>query len=142
MSLGIRWFCMFLGIVGTTNILAQEGDLFLTHHHHNIPGIDDVNYQIIADSKGQLYVANRSGIIEYDGNSWRHIPTPSAAISFDLDQNDQLYVGCVGDFGVLKILDKISKWYLNTCLSLYFWYTNKIDEAHKLVEEYMKEKDK
>ena len=106
MSLGIRWFCMFLGIVGTTNILAQEGDLFLTHHHHNIPGIDDVNYQIIADSKGQLYVANRSGIIEYDGNSWRHIPTPSAAISFDLDQNDQLYVGCVGDFGVLKILDK------------------------------------
>lgn len=97
------YVCWFLNCF---NALAQEGDLFLTHHHHNIPGLDDVNYQIKADSKGQLYIANRSGIIEYDGQSWRHFPTPSAAISLDLDNNDQLYVGCVGDFGVLRIVDK------------------------------------
>ncbi|WP_420582946.1 hypothetical protein [Reichenbachiella sp.] len=95
---------VWLLIAGVTS--AQEGDLFLTHHHHNLPGIDDVNYQIKSDSKGQLYIANRSGVIQYDGNSWSHISTPSAAVSLDLNNQDQLYVGCVGDFGLLSIVDK------------------------------------
>ncbi|WP_456458625.1 triple tyrosine motif-containing protein [Reichenbachiella sp.] len=95
--------CWLLGFVCS---FAQEGDLFLTHHHHNIPGLDDVNYQIKSDSKGQLYIANRSGVIQYDGKSWSHIPTPSAAVSLDLNDQDQLYVGCVGDFGLLTIEDK------------------------------------
>lgn len=102
----IRFFSTFCWLVSFVCSFAQEGDLFLTHHHHNIPGLDDVNYQIKSDSKGQLYIANRSGIIQYDGVSWRHIATPSAAVSLDLNGNDQLYVGCVGDFGLLKIVDK------------------------------------
>ncbi|SMD32302.1 Y_Y_Y domain-containing protein [Reichenbachiella faecimaris] len=106
MRWGIRLFSTYCWLFAFVGSFAQEGDLFLTHHHHNIPGIDDVNYQIKADSKGQLYIANRSGVIQYDGNSWRHIPTPSASISLDMNENDQLYIGCVGDFGLLKIVDK------------------------------------
>lgn len=102
----IRIFCTCVWLLSFAYSFAQEGDLFLTHHRHNIPGIDDVNYQIKSDSNGQLYIANRSGIIQYDGESWRHIPTPSAAISLDLNGKDQLYVGCVGDFGRLDIVDK------------------------------------
>ncbi|MEO9851599.1 MAG: hypothetical protein ABJH72_13850 [Reichenbachiella sp.] len=102
----VRFFCMCGWLLSSVCSLAQEGDLFLTHHRHNIPGLDDVNYQIKSDSNGQLYIANRSGVIQYDGESWRHIPTPSAAISLDLNGKDQLYVGCVGDFGLLAIVDK------------------------------------
>lgn len=102
----IRLVCTCSWLISSFCVFAQEGDLFLTHHHHNIPGLDDVNYQIKSDSKGQLYIANRSGIIQYDGQSWHHIPTPSAAISIDLNTQDQLYVGCVGDFGLLSIMDK------------------------------------
>lgn len=102
----VRSFITFCWMLGCFSCFAQEGDLFLTHHHHNIPGLDDVNYQIKSDSKGQLYIANRSGIIQYDGLTWHHIATPSAAISIDLNEKDQLYVGCVGDFGLLGIVDK------------------------------------
>lgn len=106
----MRWTIRFIStccwLLGFVCSFAQEGDLFLTHHHHNIPGLDDVNYQIKSDSKGQLYIANRSGVIQYDGNSWSHISTPSAAVSLDLNGQDQLYVGCVGDFGLLSIVDK------------------------------------
>ncbi|MEP2023279.1 MAG: triple tyrosine motif-containing protein [Reichenbachiella sp.] len=102
-TLFIFLVCWLFSFAGS---YAQEGDLFLTHHHHNIPGLDDVNYQIKSDSKGQLYIANRSGVIQYDGNTWRHVSTPSAAVSLDLHGNDQLYVGCVGDFGLLSIVDK------------------------------------
>lgn len=103
----VTLFCFIVcWLLGIDSSLAQEGDLFLTHHHHNIPGLDDVNYQIKSDSKGQLYIANRSGVIQYDGVSWHHIPTPSAAVSLDLNNKDQLYVGCVGDFGFLGIVDK------------------------------------
>ncbi|MGL1889893.1 MAG: hypothetical protein OCD76_25495 [Reichenbachiella sp.] len=65
-----------------------------------------MNYQIKSDSNGELHIANRSGVLQYDGESWHHIPTPSAAISLDLNGENQLYIGCVGDFGLLAIVDK------------------------------------
>ena len=35
-----------------------------------------MNWGSVRDNRGILYVANLSGILEYDGVSWRQIETP------------------------------------------------------------------
>ncbi|WP_162555834.1 triple tyrosine motif-containing protein [Reichenbachiella versicolor] len=86
-------------------VFSQQGDLFLTHHNLDIPGLDNTNFQIITNNHGQLCIANRSGILQYDGTHWDYISTPSAAVSIAFDDEDNLYVGCVGDFGIIDFQD-------------------------------------
>ncbi|UXP33950.1 hypothetical protein N6H18_08330 [Reichenbachiella agarivorans] len=87
------------------NSFAQQGDLFLTHHTLDIDGMDNLNFDIASNSKGQLCIANRSGILFYDGQKWDFVSTPSTALSITFDLHDNLYVGCVGDFGTVDYQD-------------------------------------
>ncbi len=50
-----------------------------------------------------LYVANTSGILEYDGKDWNLIRTTnqSTVRSFAMDSNGTIYVGAIGDMGYL-----------------------------------------
>ncbi|MBL8229846.1 MAG: GAF domain-containing protein [Bryobacterales bacterium] len=54
------------------------------------------------DKRGLLYVGHH-GLSEYDGTSWRSIPTPhdSSIRSMATDANGRVYVGETGDFGYL-----------------------------------------
>ncbi|MBV6645993.1 MAG: hypothetical protein KI790_11120 [Cyclobacteriaceae bacterium] len=63
--------------------------------------IDNVSFDLISDQNGLLGIANRSGVLLYDGKSWDFFPTPSAALSLGVDENNTIYVGCVGQFGKL-----------------------------------------
>lgn len=83
--------------------LGQTGDYPIKDHFPSIPGIDKVSYDIAFDQQGLMYVANRSGLLRYDGRFWEQITTPSSAFSIAVDKNDQVYVGCVGSFGILKL---------------------------------------
>ncbi|MGL1884922.1 MAG: hypothetical protein OCD76_00295 [Reichenbachiella sp.] len=85
---------------------SQMGDLFLTHHKLDVEGVDNLNFEIVSNSKGQLCIANRSGLLFYDGHNWDYIATPSSALSINFDENDNIYVGCVGDFGRIGYKDK------------------------------------
>ncbi|MCV9388898.1 triple tyrosine motif-containing protein [Reichenbachiella ulvae] len=95
------FLCLSLHLKST----AQQGDLFLTHHSLTIEGLDNLNFDITSNSKGQLCIANRSGVLFYDGFKWDYISTPSSALSVTFDPNDKLYVGCVGDFGKIDYKD-------------------------------------
>ena len=86
--------------------LGQQGDLFLTHHNLDREGLDNSNSAIAFNGMGQMFVANRSGILAYDGRQWDFIETPSAALSLAFDDQDNLYVGCVDDFGKIEVKDR------------------------------------
>lgn len=62
------------------------------------------NWAIVQDGRGLIYVANNYGILEYDGKSWRLIPTRTNTIVRALARDDAgtVYVGMQGDFGYLK----------------------------------------
>jgi hypothetical protein len=51
-----------------------------------------------------MYVGNTSGILEYDGVTWRLIKLPngSPAKSFAKSSDNTIYVGAVRDIGYLK----------------------------------------
>ncbi|PIB34116.1 hypothetical protein BFP72_01075 [Reichenbachiella sp. 5M10] len=86
-------------------LVAQQGDLFLTHHQLDLEGLDNLNFDIASNHNGQLCIANRSGLLFYDGDKWDYISTPSSALSITFDHEDNLYVGCVGDFGIIDYKD-------------------------------------
>lgn len=63
----------------------------------------DQNWAIIQDLRGVMYFGNSSGLLEYDGASWRLIQMPNASTvrSLARDQTGRIYVGAVGEFGYL-----------------------------------------
>jgi signal transduction histidine kinase/DNA-binding response OmpR family regulator len=62
------------------------------------------NWDFIQDGNGILYVGNTSGILEFDGVSWRLLafPNGSPAKSFAKSNDNIIYVGAVRDFGYLQ----------------------------------------
>ena len=61
------------------------------------------NWGIVQDQQGIIYVANKDGILEYDGASWRLIETAIKTVvrSLALGDDGRVYVGTKGDFGYL-----------------------------------------
>ena len=55
------------------------------------------------DSNGLLNIANRSGILQFDGKNWDFIPTPAANLSLAIDKNQKVYAAGIDEFGYLGI---------------------------------------
>ena len=72
---------------------------------HFTPGDYDgyfQNWGVVQDPRGVIYVGNTEGVLEYDGEQWRRIPTPTTARSLAVGAEGTVYVGLQGDFGYLK----------------------------------------
>ncbi|MEM8889231.1 MAG: triple tyrosine motif-containing protein, partial [Bacteroidota bacterium] len=98
--------CLFLGCV---NLFAQGNPrelgipLIRNFTHEEYDGFIQ-NWDIVQDPRGFIYVANNSGILEYDGVNWRKIPVPGNPVIRSLAVDDQgtIFVGALGDLGYLK----------------------------------------
>ena len=82
-------------------VLAQKGGYYITHHSPEIETIDNINFDLLQDQNGMLCIANRKGILIYDGIYWDHVPTPSSVFSLGLSEDNTLYLGCRDGFGKL-----------------------------------------
>jgi ligand-binding sensor domain-containing protein len=127
-------FLALVLILKTNQLLwAQTGDYFLTHHAPALNNIDHHNYQIIQDQQGVICVANRRGVMRYDGKSWEFIQTPSSIFSLAADNNNTLYIGSRLGFGYLQ-KDRFGK-------DLYYSLSNDFKEGnditHTLIHEEM-----
>ena len=62
------------------------------------------NFAVAQDSTGIVYVANGSGVLEFDGERWQLITMPNqdTARSLAIDANDRVYVGGFNAFGYLQ----------------------------------------
>ena len=62
------------------------------------------NWAIAAAKNGVLYSANTDGVLSFDGVTWRSIPLSNkfAARSLSIDAKGTIYVGGVGEFGLLQ----------------------------------------
>lgn len=89
---------------------AQKGDFLLTNHFPRHSNIDNSNFEITNDSHGRLCIANRSGVLKYDGEAWDFYQTPSAALSIAVDTTDVVYVGCIGSIGMIDFQDRSIKY--------------------------------
>ena len=81
----------------------ENGRLFIQNFDYKTYGAHQENWGFVQDDRGIIYVANNSGILQYDGRNWRIIPTPNkiGAISIDRDDEGTIYVGLENGFGYL-----------------------------------------
>jgi signal transduction histidine kinase/ligand-binding sensor domain-containing protein len=65
---------------------------------------DVQNWAIVQDQRGVMYFGNNSGVLEYDGVSWRLIKTAnrSAVRSLAVGNDGKIYVGAQGEIGYLS----------------------------------------
>lgn len=60
------------------------------------------NWAIVQDLRGLIYVANNSGVLEYDGSDWRLIPINNAlSRCLDIDSEGRIWVGGQDEIGYL-----------------------------------------
>ncbi len=82
---------------------AQTGDYYLKHFNVNLPNIDNENYAITQDDQGRMHIANRQGVLRFDGTFWSITSTPGSVLSIKYDKLSNLvYVGCINDYGYIE----------------------------------------
>lgn len=62
------------------------------------------NWAIVQDFRGNIYVGNNEGVLEFDGTTWRKILTHSNSEvrSLAIDKNGRIYVGAIDEIGYLQ----------------------------------------
>lgn len=60
------------------------------------------NWAIVQDQRGILYIGNQSGVLEFDGSTWKLIDVPGTAVkALAVGPDGRIYLGTSTDFGYL-----------------------------------------
>ncbi|MEP1034478.1 triple tyrosine motif-containing protein [Ekhidna sp.] len=101
----IKASIFYMCLLASMSIMAQTGDFILTHHSPKHSEIDNINFEIKADKNGLICIANRFGVLKYDGIEWDFYRTNSSALSLAISEENIVYVGCLGGFGKLDYIN-------------------------------------
>lgn len=90
-------FCLFSQV-------NQRGIPFIKYYSPKLYDSHPFNWAMAQDNRGIMYFGcNNKGILEYDGITWRKIAIPNNNIirSLAVDKKGTVYVGSMGEFGML-----------------------------------------
>jgi hypothetical protein len=59
-------------------VQAQTGAYYLSHYTPPDDQIDFRSVDIVQDEQGEIYFANKGGVLEFDGRNWRFVSVPGA----------------------------------------------------------------
>lgn len=81
----------------------ESGHLFLQVFTHQDYAAHQENWSVAQGHDGLIYVGNDWGILQFDGVSWRLIPTEknTTVLALDVDRDGRIFVGLENDFGYL-----------------------------------------
>jgi two-component system, NtrC family, sensor kinase len=98
----VALFCL----LGTQPARAQStaaiGQPWMQHYIPKDYNAEPVIWMFEQDSAGVMYMANNLGVLIYDGTTWQLVKTPYRVKSLAIGADQRVFVGCKGDFGVLK----------------------------------------
>jgi len=86
------------------NKYSETGQPFIKYYGPKVYDGTAMNWTIAQDKRGVMYFGNETGILEFDGNSWRkiHVPNSANVRSLATSDNGIIYVCASNDFGYLK----------------------------------------
>jgi len=98
------YFYLFISLVAGQTQFADLGSPVISNFSHKEYGEHEQNWAATQDHRGVMYFGNTHGILEYDGVTWRFIPTttPDIVRSLSVDSTGRIYVGGHGYFGYLR----------------------------------------
>jgi signal transduction histidine kinase/ligand-binding sensor domain-containing protein len=81
--------------------LYEAGYPTIVNHTPNEYGGGTQNWAITQDERGVMFVGNNSGLLEYDGQTWRlhTVPNRTPVRSLATDEEGRIYAGAVGELG-------------------------------------------
>lgn len=84
--------------------IKKIGTPYITNYPKSDYNAGTQNWGIIQDEDGFIYFANNNGILRFDGTHWDLIPVSgtSPVRSIAIDDENNIYVGLINDFGVLE----------------------------------------
>jgi serine phosphatase RsbU (regulator of sigma subunit)/ligand-binding sensor domain-containing protein len=83
-------------------ISAQEGSPFITNFAPDDESLNE-NYSLCQGKDGVLVIANRKGIIVFDGDEWKIVKTPELPLTLALSSvGDEIFVGCRNAIGYIR----------------------------------------
>ncbi|UEG55104.1 hypothetical protein LLH06_09030 [Mucilaginibacter daejeonensis] len=104
-----KWLCLMMALSVTVMCYAQtgKGESGIPIQREFMPAdykAGGQNFAIAADQRGVMYFANFSGVLEYDGTTWRTILTTERTKVNTLvtDAHGRVFVGTRGEIGYLK----------------------------------------
>jgi serine phosphatase RsbU (regulator of sigma subunit) len=82
---------------------SEAGHSLLTNFLPSDYNAEPQNWAIVEDDRGVIYVGNGSGILEYDGVTWKQISLPNRALARSLarDSTGRIWVGGNSELGFL-----------------------------------------
>ena len=95
----IRFIFIFLVAV-ISDAAAQNGNYSLSHFSPLQERADYLSFDLAQDERGIIYIAGKEGVEEFDGRSWRLIPTPGVAYTL-AKTSKSVVVGGLNGFGQL-----------------------------------------
>ncbi|MCP3959052.1 MAG: hypothetical protein GY719_14470, partial [bacterium] len=97
---GILWAC---GVQAqpVSEPWSETGRFFVQDFAPEDYGAAAQNWNIVQDERGLIYIGNNTGILIFDGVSWRLIPTQNIVRSVVLGDDGRVFVGGDGDLGYL-----------------------------------------
>lgn len=93
---------LFLLVFSHSVCRAQEGDYFLTHHKYDDNRYDPVNFDVAQDSNGLIYIANKGGVLRYDGHNWDLVSCNGSVYDVHITSQNRVYVAGKNGFGYLQ----------------------------------------
>lgn len=106
-----RSFMYILGLLALSYSVIQAqvneretGYPFVRNFNPKQYGAHGQNFSIVQDNRGIIYSANFTGVLEYDGSTWRTISlrNNSKASSLAMSNQGRIYAGGRGEFGYLQ----------------------------------------
>jgi len=105
----IPFFFFFLtGIsLGQTNVKSEQGFPFVKNFSATDYKAHAQNFSIVRDKAGIMYFGNFAGVLQYDGEFWRLIPTEKTTkvTALGIDSIGNVFVGAFGEIGRLALND-------------------------------------
>ena len=95
----------FTGIImGQTTHENEHGFPFIKNFTATDYKAHAQNFAIVRDRNGLLYFGNFAGILQYDGEFWRLIPTEKTTkvSALGIDGSGKVFVGALGEIGMLE----------------------------------------
>jgi serine phosphatase RsbU (regulator of sigma subunit)/ligand-binding sensor domain-containing protein len=82
---------------------SEAGHSLLTNFLPSDYNAEPQNWAIVEDDRGVIYVGNGSGILEYDGVTWKQISLPNRALARSLarDRSGRIWAGGNNELGYL-----------------------------------------
>lgn len=91
--------------------INEIGKPFLTNWSPKDYDAHSQNWAIIQDSRGIMYIGNSSGVLEFDGVSWRLLDygEKSFTRSLAIDKSDRIFIGAKNEIGFFLPVNEFIK---------------------------------